>query len=170
MRLAAGTALLTSAVLVCSLPRIGHAQGGTPGVEDMIRALTPPTKTRSLGAAGGLTRNLQPMLDLTIHFDFDSAAIREDSKKSLQNLAAALNDRRLAAYRFQIQGHTDAQDTAAYNDILSTRRAQAVVGFLQAEGIALDRLNAVGMGFRELLDTVDPKSPKNRRVRVLTQP
>lgn len=143
------------------------AQPAMPGVEDMVRALTPQPLTRSLA---GPTRNLQPMLDLTIHFDFDSATIRAESRKPLQDLAQALQDGRLASFRFQVEGHTDAQGTTAYNDSLSERRAQAVVGFLSAEGVVAERLQPVGKGFRELLDTADPKSAKNRRVRILTQP
>jgi outer membrane protein OmpA-like peptidoglycan-associated protein len=110
------------------------------------------------------------MLDLTVHFDFDSATIRAESKKPLQDLAQALQDGRLSSFRFQVEGHTDAQGTAAYNDSLSERRAQAVVGFLSSEGVGTERLQPVGKGFRELLDTADPKSAKNRRVRILTQP
>jgi outer membrane protein OmpA-like peptidoglycan-associated protein len=164
-------ALAASAASACALPLLApaaaFAQPATPGVEDMVRALTPQARTRSLA---GSTRNLQPMLDLTIHFDFDSANIRAESKKPLQDLAQALQDGRLSSFRFQVEGHTDAQGTAAYNDSLSERRAQAVVGFLSAEGVGTKRLQPVGKGFRELLDTADPKSAKNRRVRILTQP
>jgi outer membrane protein OmpA-like peptidoglycan-associated protein len=148
-------------------PSAAFAQPAAPGVEDMVRALTPQARTRSLA---GSTRNLQPILDLTIHFDFDSATIRAESKKPLQDLAQALQDGRLSTFRFQVEGHTDAQGTAAYNDSLSERRAQAVVGFLSTEGVGVERLQPVGKGFRELLDTADPKSAKNRRVRILTQP
>jgi outer membrane protein OmpA-like peptidoglycan-associated protein len=164
-------ALAASAASACALPLLApaaaFAQPATPGVEDMVRALTPQARTRSLA---GSTRNLQPMLDLTIHFDFDSATVRAESKKPLQDLAQALQDGRLASFRFQVEGHTDAQGTAAYNDSLSERRAQAVVGFLSAEGVGVERLQPVGKGFRELLDAADPKSAKNRRVRILTQP
>ena len=164
-------ALAATAARACALPLLApaaaFAQPAAPGVEDMVRALTPQARTRSLA---GSTRNLQPMLDLTIHFDFDSATIRAESKKPLQDLAQALQDGRLSSFRFQVEGHTDAQGTAAYNDSLSERRARAVVGFLSAEGVGVERLQPVGKGFRELLDTADPKSAKNRRVRILTQP
>ena len=163
----AAAAAAVSVTLPIWAPAAAFAQPATPGVEDMVRALTPQARTRSLA---GSTRNLQPMLDLTIHFDFDSATIRADSKKPLQDLAQALQDGRLSSFRFQVEGHTDAQGTAAYNDSLSERRAQAVVGFLSSEGVGTERLQPVGKGFRELLDTADPRSAKNRRVRILTQP
>lgn len=138
-----------------------------PSSEEIVRALQPQAKTRSLGS-GGKTRNLVPMVDLTINFDFDSATIRDDGKGPLKNLAAALNDARLSGLKFRVEGHTDAKGTAAYNDALSARRAQTVVGFLAAEGVSAERLESVGKGFHELLDPKNPQAPQNRRVRVLT--
>lgn len=154
-------------LLLWAFPTLAIAQSTPLNVEEMVRALTPPAKTRSLGAP---TRNLQPSLDLTIHFDLDSAVIREESKKPLQNLATALKDGRLGSFKFQVEGHTDSRGTAAYNEALSARRAEAVKTFLNTEGVAPDRLVSVGKGFREPLDTVDTKSAINRRVRIVTQP
>jgi outer membrane protein OmpA-like peptidoglycan-associated protein len=140
---------------------------GAPSVDDMVKALTPAPKTRSLGAG---TRNLVPTLDLTVNFDFDSAWLRPDGRDLLKSLASALSDPRLQNFRFRVEGHTDGQGTEAYNDQLSQRRADAVVAYLLSTGVQTERLEAVGKGFRELLDQADPKSPANRRVRVVTLP
>ena len=126
-----------------------------------------PAKTRSLVAS---TRNLQPSLDLTIHFDLDSAVIRDESKKPLQSLATALKDDRLGTFKFQVEGHTDSRGSATYNDALSARRAESVAIFLNTEGVAMERLVSVGKGFREPLDNADTKAAINRRVRIVTQP
>ena len=134
-------------------------------VEEIVQALTPQPKTRSLG------RNMKvepAKIDLTINFDFDSAKLKEESKPQLERLAQALKTERLATLKFQIEGHTDAQGTAAYNDALSTRRAASVVSFLSQSGVEPQRLQSVGKGFTDLLEPSDPKSPKNRRVRILT--
>ena len=134
-------------------------------VEEIVQALTPQPKTRSLG------RNMKvepAKIDLTINFDFDSAKLKEESKPQLERLAQALKTERLLNLRFQIEGHTDAQGTAAYNDALSSRRAATVVGFLTQSGVETERLQSVGKGFRDLLEPEDPKSAKNRRVRILT--
>ena len=138
-----------------------------PSVDDMVKALTPAPKTRSLGAA---TRNLVPTLDLTVNFDFDSARLRSDGRDLLKSLASALSDPRLQNFRVRVEGHTDGPGTEAYNDQLSQRRADAVVAYLASTGVQTERLEAVGKGFRELLDQADPKSPANRRVRVVTLP
>ena len=134
-------------------------------VEEIVQALTPQPKTRSLG------RNMKvepAKIDLTINFDFDSAKLKEESKPQLERLAEALKTERLATLKFQIEGHTDAQGTPAYNDALSTRRAASVVSFLSQSGVEPQRLQSVGKGFTDLLEPSDPKSPKNRRVRILT--
>jgi outer membrane protein OmpA-like peptidoglycan-associated protein len=154
-------------LLLWATPSLVIAQNTTLNVEEMVRSLTPPAKTRSLGVQ---TRNLQPSLDLTINFDLDSAIIREESKKPLQDLATALRDGRLGSFKFQVEGHTDSRGSAAYNEALSARRAESVATFLNTEGVAPDRLVSVGKGFREPVDTVDTKAAINRRVRIVTQP
>ena len=153
--------------LLWALPSFVLAQHAPLQVEEMVRSLMPPAKTRSLVLT---TRNLQPSLDLTIQFDLDSATIREESKKPLQDLATALKDGRLDSFKFQVEGHTDSRGTAAYNDALSSRRAESVVSFLNSEGVVANRLFAVGKGFREPIDSVDLKAAITRRVRIVTQP
>jgi OOP family OmpA-OmpF porin len=161
---------LGALLFALSAPTLAQERSNAPTVEQMVQSLTPQPKTRSFSAGGqeGRTRNLIPVLDLTVNFDFDSARLREDSKALLQDLAAALLDPRLSEYRFRVEGHTDAKGTAAYNDQLSERRAQAVVSFLSSTGVASERLEPLGKGFRELLNPADPNAPLNRRVRVLT--
>ena len=153
--------------LLWAIPSLVLAQHSPLQVEEMVRALTPPAKTRSLGATA---RNLQPSLDLTVQFDLDSAVIREESKKPLLDLATALKDGRLDSFKFQVEGHTDSRGSAAHNDALSARRAESVVSFLSSEGVVANRLVAVGKGFREPIDSVDTKAAINRRVRIVTQP
>ncbi len=156
-----------STLLLWAFPTLAIAQSTPLNVEEMVRALTPSAKTRSLGAP---TRNLQPSLDLTVQFDLDSAVIREESKKPLQDLAKALKDGRLGSFKFQVEGQTASRGTAAYNEALSARRAESVATFLNTEGVAPDRLVSVGKGFREPADTIDTKAAINRRVRIVTQP
>ena len=134
-------------------------------VDELVNALTPAPRTRSL------SRNLKvepAKIDLTIQFDFDSTRIKDDSRPQLERLAQALQHERLSAVRFQIEGHTDAKGSAAYNLALSGRRADAVLAFLHQSGVAKDRLQSVGKGYSELLEPADPKAASNRRVRILT--
>lgn len=158
---------LVSLLALMIWPAEAQQPSNAPGIDDMVKALTPVARTRSLGSA---TRNLNPTLDLTVNFDFDSATLRSDGRELLGRLAKALGDERLATFKFRVEGHTDAKGTEAYNDQLSQRRAEAVVAFLVSSGVVSDRLEPIGKGFKELLNPADPHSASNRRVRVITLP
>jgi len=79
-----------------------------------------------------------------VYFDFDKATLRPESNITLDSLINILNA--YPAIRIEIGGHTDAIGTDAYNQKLSQRRAQAVVDYLIANGISLERLEAMGYG------------------------
>ena len=66
----------------------------------------------------------------------------------------------------ELSGHTDIRGDDAYNKQLSLRRAQAVVTYLQENGIAGDRLRFRGAGSREPVATNDTDEGRslNRRV------
>ena len=68
--------------------------------------------------------------------------------------------------RISIEGHTDSRGSDASNLALSQARAQAVLDALRAQGIAADRMSAVGFGERrpKVPDTSDANRAINRRV------
>jgi outer membrane protein OmpA-like peptidoglycan-associated protein len=68
-------------------------------------------------------------------FDFDKADIRPDAAGVLQQVVRSLN-KRYAGRDIQVDGHTDAQGSDAYNDRLSVRRAESVKRWLAGHGIA----------------------------------
>lgn len=155
----AGVALVTASVAALAQAPVREAT-----VEELVERLAPPpaATTRSL-------RNIVPKaqpLDLSVQFDFDSARLQQGSKPLLGNLARALASERLAGNRIVVEGHTDAKGSAAYNDALSLRRADAVAAFLAQEGIDRKRIDTRGKGFRELLRPEQPDAEENRRVRV----
>jgi len=104
-----------------------------------------------------------------IRFDLDSARIRPDSARTLGQILKLLQNR--TSLRLSIEGHTDSTGAASYNRALSERRARAVVAWLAAQGIAADRLRAVGMG--ESVPVADNATPQgralNRRVALKTR-
>ena len=79
-----------------------------------------------------------------INFDSDSDVLREESKPTLDRIAALLKAK--ADWKLTIEGHTDSTATAAHNQQLSQRRAEAVKAYLQKAGIEGARLKAVGLG------------------------
>jgi outer membrane protein OmpA-like peptidoglycan-associated protein len=103
-------------------------------------------------------------------FDTDSAALKPESKPTLDQIAKLLADQ--PQLKLNVIGHTDNQGTAAYNLDLSRRRAQAVVAALTGGyGITPDRLAPSGQGFNQPVasnDTEDGRA-KNRRVELIAQ-
>jgi outer membrane protein OmpA-like peptidoglycan-associated protein len=79
-----------------------------------------------------------------INFDSDSDVPRDESKPTLDRIAALLKAK--ADWKLTIEGHTDSTATAAHNQQLSQRRAEAVKAYLQKAGIDGARLKAVGLG------------------------
>jgi outer membrane protein OmpA-like peptidoglycan-associated protein len=71
-----------------------------------------------------------------------------------------------------VEGHTDSQGAADFNQTLSQQRAQAVRDYLVSRGIASDRVTAQGFGFSR--SVADNKSAEgranNRRVEIVVQP
>jgi OOP family OmpA-OmpF porin len=98
-------------------------------------------------------------------FDFDKADIRPDAAGVLQQVVRSLN-KRYAGRDIQVDGHTDAQGSDAYNDRLSVRRAESVERWLAGHGIAAGRISTHGYGESEPVATnaTDAGRQKNRRV------
>jgi outer membrane protein OmpA-like peptidoglycan-associated protein len=71
-----------------------------------------------------------------------------------------------------IEGHTDSQGAADFNQTLSQQRAQAVRDYLVSRGIASDRVTAQGFGFsRSIADNKSAEGrANNRRVEIVVQP
>lgn len=102
-------------------------------------------------------------VNLNVSFDFDSAALRNDQLPKLVELCSALKAADVKQIR--ILGHTDASGSADYNQRLSKLRAEEVKRFLATDcGFPEDRMEALGVGERNLFDPEDPHADRNRRV------
>lgn len=71
-----------------------------------------------------------------------------------------------------VEGHTDSQGGADYNQGLSQRRAETVRNHLVSRGIAADRVTAQGFGLsRSIADNKSAEGrANNRRVEIVVQP
>jgi outer membrane protein OmpA-like peptidoglycan-associated protein len=105
-----------------------------------------------------------------LYFDFNSAAIREESDSTLRDIAEVL--RRNPDWKLSIEGHTDAVASDRYNLELSGRRAAAVKDALVGSfRIAGPRLTTAGFGEsrpQDRNDTVEGRA-RNRRVELIRQ-
>ncbi len=103
-----------------------------------------------------------------IHFEFDSAQLRQDSFPILDQIADTLKanpDIQL----IEIQGHTDEQGLASYNLDLSKRRARSVLEYLAEAGIDESRLSSEGYGEEKPINPASTEEAyaENRRVEFL---
>jgi outer membrane protein OmpA-like peptidoglycan-associated protein len=84
-------------------------------------------------------------LDDRIYFEWNRAEIRKESHPLVQRIGSLLK-LHPEYLQISIEGHTDEMGSADYNLHLSEARAGAVRDFLIREGVAPERLVAVGFG------------------------
>ncbi|HEY8848315.1 MAG TPA: OmpA family protein [Thermoanaerobaculia bacterium] len=77
-------------------------------------------------------------------FDFNSAGLRQASRDSLREMANVFD--KYPSTTISVQGHTDSIGSAAYNQRLSERRAEAVANYLENLGVRSSRLETIGYG------------------------
>jgi hypothetical protein len=92
-----------------------------------------------------------------INFEFNSS-ILSDGYPSLLRLAEVLGQH--PDYRVKVTGHTDYVGSAAYNDKLALRRAEAVKAFLVKYGAGANQVTTAGDGKRN--PEVDNRTKEGR--------
>ena len=88
-----------------------------------------------------------PVLIDNIFYDFDKATLTPASTKALDELTSLLQEN--PNVTIELSAHCDYKGSAEYNKRLSQRRAQSVVDYLIAHGIAKDRLTPRGYGWEK---------------------
>jgi outer membrane protein OmpA-like peptidoglycan-associated protein len=164
--------------------------GSQPKYDDLIKSLTPdssqvgPGNSRGLRVLSGKTTVATssagasasapaqdaraPAVALDIRFAKGSDELTDAAHDTIDRIGAALKSGQLSTYRFRVEGHTDSTGNPDANLVLSQRRAEAVKSYLVSnEGIPADRLETVGKGSTEPLDTEHPANGINRRVQIV---
>ncbi len=98
-----------------------------------------------------------------VFFDTGKWKIKPDSYSELERLVTLLND--IVKLKIEISGHTDNVGASSFNELLSQKRADAVVSYLLEKGIDRKRLSAKGYGQSRPVDSNDTDEGRaaNRR-------
>lgn len=85
----------------------------------------------------------------------------------LNRLAAFMQSNPKA--RIIVEGYTDNRGSGPYNQVLSERRAQSVASALESQGVANERIQAVGRGkdYPVASNDTDAGRQQNRRVDIV---
>ncbi len=100
-------------------------------------------------------------------FATNKADLNDSAEKSINELTAYLKDH--PNRNIMVEGYTDSQGSAKYNQALSVRRAKAVRGALVSAGIDSSRIKVSGYGARYPVasNKTAAARQKNRRVEVV---
>ncbi|RLD86458.1 MAG: hypothetical protein DRJ07_00710 [Bacteroidetes bacterium] len=101
-----------------------------------------------------------------VNFAFNSADLTADAKKNLNAVAEIFIE--FPDTELMIEGHTDDIGSADYNLKLSRRRADSVVAYLKAHGVAANRFSvkAFGETAPRFDNATKEGQAKNRRVEI----
>ena len=88
-----------------------------------------------------------------VFFDSGKWEVKDDSFAELARLILLLND--VPSLKIEISGHTDNTGAESFNELLSQRRADAVVNYLLERGVQKNRLSAKGYGQSKPVDSND---------------
>jgi peptidoglycan-associated lipoprotein len=145
--------------------------GVTPiprGQEGMVGELGPGGTvgggpTAGLGEFEGMAMDRDALAAYTIHFAYDSAAIRHSEQSSLQAVATALKGD--SGTKLLIEGNCDERGTEEYNRALGERRALVAREALAKQGVDSSRVRTISYGKDKPADSGHDESAwsKNRR-------
>ena len=79
-----------------------------------------------------------------IYFDYDSSELKSESQEALTKKAEWLKANE--GYNLRIEGNCDSRGSTEYNLALGSRRAEAAEKFLNALGVAADRITTKSNG------------------------
>jgi peptidoglycan-associated lipoprotein len=119
--------------------------------------------TASITDFEGMAMDRDALAAYTVHFPYDSAAVKKSEKANLQAVADALG--KDAGTKLLIEGHCDERGTEEYNRSLGERRALALREALAKLGVDPSRVRTLSYGKDRPADPGHDESAwaKNRR-------
>jgi OmpA-OmpF porin, OOP family len=109
-----------------------------------------------------------PQVAADIQFDEDAAVVRPESYRLLGRIADTLYHPSLLGSKFLIVGHTVSTGKRDYNLTLSQRRADVIRDIMISTfKVSPKRLQAIGLGEEQMLDSLHPAAPVNAQVQLI---
>ncbi|MFD1315023.1 OmpA family protein [Namhaeicola litoreus] len=107
------------------------------------------------------SKDLSKILNLApIYFDFDKVTIRSDARSELDKIVKIMKE--YPEITVEANAHTDSWGPAAYNKILSEKRAKSTVNYIISQGIDPSRIIGKGFGEERLLNDCEDPSQCSR--------
>ncbi len=103
-----------------------------------------------------------------VYFDFNSSAIKASERAKLDKLAKALKTHK-GFESVTIVGHADQIGHDAYNQALSSRRANAVKRYLAGKGVRVKNVDLRAKGESEPVTSCDSSAPHAELVKCLAE-
>jgi peptidoglycan-associated lipoprotein len=124
----------------------GVMPGGTmpPETAPQTQIQTGGGQTASMAEFEGMLEDTNTLAAYTIHFAYDSAAIRDSEQANLQSVAQALSAD--PSTKLLIEGNCDERGTEEYNRSLGERRALAAREALAKLGLDPMRVRTISYG------------------------
>ena len=130
-----------------------------------ITSETPPgtLTTAGLDEFENMAMDRDALASYTVHFAYDSAAVKSSEQSNLQAVAAALSSD--ASAKLLIEGYCDERGTEEYNRSLGERRALALREALAKLGVDPSRVRTISYGKDKPADPGHDEAAwaKNRR-------
>jgi len=146
----------------------GALVGGVTGynwsaIRNRLSGATQGTGTQITQEPDG---SLKLNIPSSVSFDTDRYDIKPAFQPVLDQVAQTLQQN--PEVNARIVGHTDSTGSAAHNQTLSVNRAQSVVNYLAAHGVAAQRLSAEGRGTSQPIadNNTEAGRAANRRVEI----
>jgi peptidoglycan-associated lipoprotein len=147
---------LTGTMPIGGVPDTTSSTPGGPG-SGITGTPLPPIRP------GEMIQDRATLAANTVHFDYDSAVVKDKEQAHLANVAQALSSDPSAS--LLIEGHCDERGTEEYNRALGERRAGSIREALIHNGVDSQRVTTISFGKDHKIDlgNTDAAHAKNRR-------
>jgi peptidoglycan-associated lipoprotein len=98
------------------------------------------------------------------YFAFDSANIRAEDSKVLQQVIVCFTTGPLKGRTLKLVGHADPRGDSDYNMTLGQSRADSVAGYMRSKGMDKSKTESTSRGAMDATGSDDPSWARDRRV------